>query len=251
MRRPAGAFLIVCAILAAGVVGLVVGRSNGPLPGWLDGVLPAAAKQSPTASEVTGPVIYYRDPDGLPNYSLTPKKTSAGKDYLAVRASEDVSFEEKAPETKTAKSGRGKIRYYRNPMGLPDTSPTPKKDSMGMDYLPVYEGDQDDDSSVKVSAGKIQKTGVQTELAERRTLSTVVRAPGIVQEDERRKAVVSLRFEGFIDTVENVTTGSHVHKGQRLMRIYGPSLSSAAAEYLSALNAGANSGISTEVLQGP
>src|SRR5258705_1279524 len=250
MRRPAGAFLIVCAILAAGVVGLVVGRSNGPLPGWLDGVLPAAAKQSPTASEVTGPVIYYRDPDGLPNYSLTPKKTSAGKDYVAVRASEDVSFEEKAAETVTAKGGdRGKIRYYRNPMGLPDTSPTPKKDSMGMDYLPVYEGDQDD-SSVKVSAGKIQKTGVQTELAERRTLNTVVRAPGIVQEDERRKSVVSLRFEGFIDTVENVTTGSHVHKGQPLMRLYGPSLSSAAAEYLSALNARPGVGISDQALKG-
>ena len=27
------------------------------------------------------------------------------------------------------------IRYYRNPMGLPDTSPVPKKDSMGMDYV--------------------------------------------------------------------------------------------------------------------
>lgn len=31
-----------------------------------------------------------------------------------------------------------KLLYYRNPMGLPDTSPTPKKDSMGMDYVPVY-----------------------------------------------------------------------------------------------------------------
>ncbi|HYK79412.1 MAG TPA: efflux RND transporter periplasmic adaptor subunit, partial [Micropepsaceae bacterium] len=31
-----------------------------------------------------------------------------------------------------------KILYYRNPMGQPDTSPVPKKDSMGMDYLPVY-----------------------------------------------------------------------------------------------------------------
>ena len=30
-----------------------------------------------------------------------------------------------------------KLLYYRNPMGLPDTSPTPKKDPMGMDYLPV------------------------------------------------------------------------------------------------------------------
>ena len=34
--------------------------------------------------------------------------------------------------------GGKKILYYRNPMGLPDTSPEPKKDSMGMDYIPVY-----------------------------------------------------------------------------------------------------------------
>src|SRR6266403_424479 len=251
MRRPVGAFLIVSAVLAAGIVGLAVGRSNGPLPGWLDGVLPVAAKLSPAQSEATGPVIYYRDPDGLPDYSLTPKKTSSGKDYLAVRSSEDVSFEEKPPEVAAAKGGeRGRIRYYRNPMGLPDVSPIPKKDSMGMDYLPVYEGEQDDDSSVKVSAGKLQKMGVQTEVAERRRLNTVVRAPGTVQEDERRKAVVSLRFEGFIDSVENVTTGSHVHKGQPLMRIYGPSLSSAAAEYLSALNASSNAGISNQALKG-
>ena len=32
-----------------------------------------------------------------------------------------------------------KVLYYRNPMGLPDTSPVPKKDWMGMDYIPVYE----------------------------------------------------------------------------------------------------------------
>ena len=34
-----------------------------------------------------------------------------------------------------------KLLFYRNPMGLPDTSPTPKKDPMGMDYIAVYEGD--------------------------------------------------------------------------------------------------------------
>ena len=32
-----------------------------------------------------------------------------------------------------------KVRFYRHPMGLPDTSPVPKKDSMGMDYIAVYE----------------------------------------------------------------------------------------------------------------
>src|SRR5258708_14312773 len=130
-----------------------------------------------------------------------------------------------------------RIKYYRNPMGLPDKSPTPKKDNMGMDYLPVYEGEQDDDSSVKVSAGKLQKAGVQTEVAERRTLNTMVRAPGTVQEDERRKSGVSLRFEGFIDSVEHVTTGALVHTGQPLMRIYGPKRSGADGDYPSQLAA--------------
>lgn len=252
MTRKVASLLVVTAILAAGTMGLVVGRSNAPLPEWLSGVLPAAAKQSSGSSDAIGPIIYYRDPGGLPDYSLTPKKTSSGKEYAAVRSSEDVSFEEKVPEQVAAKGGgeRGRIRFYRNPMGLPDTSPTPKKDSMGMDYLPVYEGEQDDDSSVKVSAGKLQKAGVQTELAERRALGTMVRAPGTVQQDERRASVVSLRFEGFIDTVENVTTGAHVRKGQPLMRIYGPALSSAAAEYLSALNARPDAGITNQALKG-
>jgi len=31
-----------------------------------------------------------------------------------------------------------KVLYYRNPMGQPDVSAVPKKDSMGMDYIPVY-----------------------------------------------------------------------------------------------------------------
>jgi Cu(I)/Ag(I) efflux system membrane fusion protein len=256
MRRSVSPLLIVSAILAAGLVGLAVGRSNGPLPGWLSAILPAAAKKSPSEPAAIGPIVYFRDPDGLPNYSPTPKKASSGKAYSAVRSSEDLSFEEKAPEAKSSEAMAAKggdphrIKYYRNPMGLPDKSATPKKDNMGMDYLPVYEDDQDDGSSIKVSAGKLQKAGVQTEVAERRTLNTMVRAPGTVEEDERRRSVVSLRFEGFIDTVGNVTTGTHVHKGEPLMRIYGPNLSSAAAEYLSALNARPEAGIGNQALKG-
>lgn len=50
------------------------------------------------------------------------------------------------------------ILYYRDPMGLPDTSPIQKKDSMGMDYIPVYsdevpaakpQGDKDNSRQVK------------------------------------------------------------------------------------------------------
>ena len=40
--------------------------------------------------------------------------------------------------TTTPTKTEHKVLYYRNPMGLADTSQTPKKDSMGMDYIPVY-----------------------------------------------------------------------------------------------------------------
>lgn len=43
------------------------------------------------------------------------------------------------PATATTSAANERtILYYRNPMGLPDTSPVPKKDPMGMDYIPVY-----------------------------------------------------------------------------------------------------------------
>ena len=47
-----------------------------------------------------------------------------------------------------------KILYYRNPMGLLDTSQAPKKDQMGMDYIPVYEGEEQSSSAEK-SKGKL------------------------------------------------------------------------------------------------
>jgi Cu(I)/Ag(I) efflux system membrane fusion protein len=49
----------------------------------------------------------------------------------------------------SAMPGERKVLYYRNPMGLPDTSPTPKKDSMGMDYVAVYADDEPEAASAR------------------------------------------------------------------------------------------------------
>jgi Cu(I)/Ag(I) efflux system membrane fusion protein len=121
-------------------------------------------------------------------------------------------------------------------MGLPDISPTPKKDSMGMDYIAVYEGDDEDGSSVRMTPGKVQRLGVKTEVAQRRSVSVPVRAPGTIQLDERRIAVISLRSEAFIDTVENVTTGTMVREGQPLMRLFSPQIAAAASDYATLLS---------------
>ena len=188
-----------------------------------------AAAESP-------PPLYYQDPDGKPDYSPTPKKTSDGRDYIAVPADADASSD------KASASADRKIKFYRNPMGLPDTSPVPKKDSMGMDYIAVYEGEDTDDGAVRLSPGKIQRSGVKSEPAARRVIRTAIRAPGTIQLDERRVSVISMRSESFILNVADVTTGSHVAKGQRLMEVYSPAIASAAAEYIATINSKTTAG---------
>lgn len=231
--------------LALGAAAAMIAAAGAAFPaGEILRVNPfASAPITSAAAAESGAMIYYQDPDGRPFYSLAPKKTLDGRDWRGVPASADVSFdapEEASTEAKAAEAkAERKIKYYRNPMGLPDTSPAPKKDSMGMDYIPVYEGEDTDDGSVKLSPGKIQRTGAKSAPVVRQAIRSIIRAPGVVKEDERRVSVVALRFEGFVESVANVTTGDHVHKGQALMNVYSPALSSAAAEYLSAINAGA------------
>jgi Cu(I)/Ag(I) efflux system membrane fusion protein len=169
---------------------------------------------------------------------------------LCVLVTSGVCTQAIAADDMTRGSDSRRIKFYRNPMGLPDTSPTPKKDSMGMDYIPVYDDEDAEGTTVKISLGKVQKTGVRSEQVEKRVLNVPVRAPGTIQLDERRASIVSFRFEGFVESVENVTTGQHVKKGQPLMRVYSPALSSAAAEYLSALNVKADGGVSVQGLKG-
>ncbi len=132
-----------------------------------------------------------------------------------------------------------KLLYYRNPMGLPDTSPTPKKDPMGMDYIAVFEGEEDGgDSSapanpnqVKISTEKVQKLGVRSEAAQLRTLDKIVRAAGRIEPDEGRIFAISPKFEGYVERLHVNVTGQPVTKGQALFEVYSPELVSAQREY--------------------
>ena len=137
-----------------------------------------------------------------------------------------------------AKSER-KVLYYRNPMGLPDTSPTPKKDPMGMDYVPVYEGEAPAQNlpagTVKISTDKVQLLGVRTEPAAPRELRRTIQAVGTIQANERLLYKVAPRFEGWIEKLHVNTTGQAVARGQPLMEVYSPDLVSAQEEYLIAL----------------
>ncbi len=136
-----------------------------------------------------------------------------------------------APTASGDGGGQRKILYYRNPMGLPDTSPVPKKDSMGMDYVPVYEGDAPDDAGVvKVSPARVQTLGVKMAVVEKAELEAAVRAVGRVEVNERAVAEVAPKFEGWIEKLYINATGDPVRRGQPLFSVYSPELVSAQKE---------------------
>jgi len=156
--------------------------------------------------------------------------------YLAARHIDRLAGIESEPAAPATPAGR-KILYYRNPMGLPDTSPVPKKDWMGMDYIAVYEGEEEaSNSTVKVPLDRVQRSGVRTAEVVRRRLVQPVRAPGTVRIDERRLHVVTLRADAYIEELYVNATGQAVREGQPLFRIYSPGIVEAQVNHQIALN---------------
>jgi membrane fusion protein, copper/silver efflux system len=221
--------LILASLLAAMTGGYEVARHPTEIG------IAAAAERTP---------LYYQDPSGKSDYSPTPKKDAEGRDYVPVyeEPGEAPTSTPASPAPAPAPSGDRKILYYRNPMGLPDTSPVPKKDSMGMDYIPVYadEGSGTVPGTVAISPERIQMLGVRTEAASLRPMAHTVRAVGTVAADERRISVVNPKFEGWIEKLLVNATGQAVRRGDALLEVYSPDLVLAQREYLVARSAAAD-----------
>ena len=229
---------------AAAGVGYWLGTNPTTLPSAVEAARamfdkPKAMSAMRPPSKPSGVIAYYRDPDGKPVYAAAPTMTAAGRAFEAVDAADDVQFDGSGTKTANAQpmpadAKPQKIKFYRNPMGLPDTSPVPKKDNMGMDYLPVFEGgDADDGKTITVSPGKLQSTGVRSVPVEMKRIVQSVRVPGSVQLDERRIAIVATRSDAYIEKVANVTTGDRVKKGEPLLTLYSPEINAAAAQMIS------------------
>ena len=170
----------------------------------------------------------------------------AGSYWLGTRAPAAAPHGANAASATADAPKPRKLLYYRNPMGLADSSPTPKKDPMGMDYIAVYEGEDESGpagsagaaaspNQVRISTEKIQKLGVRTEAVGMRMLGRTVRAAGRVEPDERRVYVIAPKFEGYVERLHVNVTGQPVAKGQPLFEAYSPELVSAQREYAIAM----------------
>ncbi|MDE2162256.1 MAG: efflux RND transporter periplasmic adaptor subunit [Alphaproteobacteria bacterium] len=138
----------------------------------------------------------------------------------------------------TNATGERHILYYRNAMNPSDTSPVPKKDAMGMDYVPVYSGDiAKAPGTFHISTQKIQRAGVRTGVVQRITMVNAVRATGTVAADESKEAILNARFDGFIDKLYVSTTGARVRAGEPLARVWiqSPEVLVKEADFIGAL----------------
>lgn len=157
-----------------------------------------------------------------------------------------VPLEEKAkPAAEPALSGR-KILFYRNPMNPEVTSPVPAKDGMGMDYVPVYADEAQPAQSgvpglsrVDVDEPGMRLSGIQTAVAEQRTLARSTRTVGLVTADETRIRHVHTKISGWVEKLHVSSTGQAVRAGQPLLSIYSQELLATQEEYLRAREAAA------------
>ncbi len=146
-----------------------------------------------------------------------------------------MALVEKAPEPAVGSSAGAerKILYYRHPHNPGITSDVPRKDEMGMDFVPIY--DDGDATAVRISPAVIQNMGVRTAAVSRAALARRIDTVGYVDYDESRMAHIHLRTDGWIEKLAVEAEGERVASKQKLFELYSPSLVTAQQEYLQAL----------------
>jgi len=135
--------------------------------------------------------------------------------------------------------GEREILFYRNPMDPTITSPVPRKDNMGMDYVPVYADEArsaaTDGAVVTINPAVQQNMNVITERVTRRDISHRIRTVGYFDYDQEKMVSVTTKFPGFIEKTYANYIGQPVRKGEPLFEIYAPELVQTEQELLSAV----------------
>jgi membrane fusion protein, copper/silver efflux system len=133
--------------------------------------------------------------------------------------------------------GERKIKYYKSSMTPGEISPTPRKDNMGMDMVPVYEDEAAaaESQTIAVDPATTQTMGIRTATVTRGPLRRTIRTVGAIDYNETALVDVTTKFKGWIEKLYVDATGQQVHRGDPLFEIYSPELYSAQREYLLAI----------------
>ncbi|MFH7326968.1 efflux RND transporter periplasmic adaptor subunit [Desulfurivibrio sp. C05AmB] len=126
------------------------------------------------------------------------------------------------------------VLYYRHPHNPRVTSEEPRKDEMGMDYIPIY-ADNGDGAGVRIAPETAQSLGVRTAVASLGTIEPAVEAVGFIDYDETRLIHVHVRTEGWVERLAARSLGQEIRQGELLFELYSPTLVNAQEEFLRTL----------------
>lgn len=145
-----------------------------------------------------------------------------------------------APGGGSGASEEPRILYWVAPMDPNFRSDQPGQSPMGMDLIPVYEGEEgsDDGSHVEINPAIINNIGVRTARVHRQSFSQTVNAVGYVRLVDELTSVVDVRSEGWIENLPVAAIGDQVEAGDLLFAIYAPDIATAQSEYLQAVRSG-------------
>ncbi len=130
-----------------------------------------------------------------------------------------------------------KVLYWQAPMDPTEIYEEPGKSKMGMDLVPVYEGDEAGGAGSILIDGSVQQNmNLRLAKVEQRTISNVIRAYGKVTYAQDKQFSVNTKISGWIEKLYVNTTGQKIRRGEPLLEIYSPQLISTQEEYLLALN---------------
>ena len=136
-----------------------------------------------------------------------------------------------------AAEGERKILYWKGPMDPNFRSDKPGKSPMGMDLVPVYEGDDagGGENAIRISPAVVNNLGVRTAPVERGSLSREIDTVGFIAPDDDLTAHIHTRVDGWVERLLVKTEGERVKRGDLLFQMYSPTLVNAEVEYLQAL----------------
>ncbi len=206
-------------------------------------VLVARPSTKPSATSAASggakKVLYWVDAMNPTHKFDKPGKAPDGMDLVPVYAEGETGAATPATPQK-------KILYWVDPMHPAYKSEKPgKAPDCGMELVPVYDDGTagaatstvSGYANVKLSPERQQLIGVQTGMAEMRSLGRSVRTVGRVAVDEKRLFKISTKFDGYIEKLYVNVTGQQIRKGQPLFSVYSPDLLTTQQEYLLALRA--------------
>jgi len=188
-----------------------------PVQAWTCPMHPSIVRDEPGQCPICG-------------MTLVPVRADEGPTGIAAPA---------APPATAAPAGpaheRGRPLYWRHPHDPSIVSATPRKDEMGMDFVPVYsEAPPEEGPTVTVSSGMLQEMNVVLGASRRGDLVRTVRTVGDLDFDQAKMVSVTTKYSGFVEKVSANYLGQAVHRGDPLFEVYSPELVQTQQELLAA-----------------